>query len=198
MIRSRRTGRIHAFGVVETLFSILLVGGVLVAALNSVGAATSGRQRTDGHARGQLLAESLMTEILAQAYADKGSPSNLGPESGEAGANRNLFDDVDDYHNYTDATPKLRNGASIDGFSRWNRSVLVYRANPQNPNANSVSESGVKRIKVTVKYNGVPVAYLAAFKTSTDPVAGKTKGILVQELEMEPAPPPDLLEVQLD
>jgi hypothetical protein len=120
-----------------------------------------------------------MTEILGQAYRDKLNLSTLGPETGEAGANRNAFDDVDDYLTYTDSPPILRNGDPIQGFDNWSRTVSVLRANPQTPNTIPTSESGLKRIKVTVKHNGVPVAYLG-FKTSTDP-AGKTKAILVME-----------------
>jgi hypothetical protein len=51
MIRSRhRSGR-YAFSIVETVFSILLVGGVMVAALNSVEPPPPGDvSRRGGHA----------------------------------------------------------------------------------------------------------------------------------------------------
>lgn len=181
----RRTHR-PAFSIVETVFSVLLVGGVLVAAFNSAGAASVGRQHADRHARGQLLAESLMTEIFAQAYQDEDKLATLGLETGEGGANRTTFDDVDDYRNYTDSPPTLRDGTPIDGFSNWSRTVSVVRSTPSSPNTIPTSESGLKRIKVTVKCNGVLVATLVGLKTSTDPVAGKTKGILVEVLELVP------------
>ena len=163
------------FGFVETVFSVLLVGGVMVAALHSVGASITGRKFADGRARGQFLAESLMTEILAQAYQDEDKLGTLGPETGEADVHRKGFDDVDDYRNYTDSPPKVREGDAIAGFSNWSRTVSVLRADTTSLNAISTTETGLKRVKITIKYNGVPVAALVGFKTSTDPMAGGTR-----------------------
>ena len=175
MINGMRNSRCRAFGCVETIFSILLVGGVMVAALHSIGASVTGRKFSDGRARGQFLADSLMTEILAQAYQDEDNAGLLGLETGEADVHRNKFDDVDDYRGHTDSPPKHRDGNAINGFSNWSRIVTVNRADLQAPNTALISESGLKRIKITVKHNNVPVATLVAFKTSTDPAAGKAK-----------------------
>lgn len=177
---SRRTG----FGFVETVFSILLVGGVLVAALNSVGAATTGRNHAESRARGQLLAESLMAEILAQAYQDESMLGTMGLESGEADVNRMKFDDVDDYRNYTDSPPSLRDGTLIEGFSHWTRTVSVVRADATSLNSIAMTDSGLKRIRITVKCNKVTVASLVGFKTSTDPIAGRSRNLLIEVLDL--------------
>ncbi len=178
----RRTRQPHrpAFSIVETVFSMLLVSGVVVAALGSVGAATTGRKHTDGRGRGQLLAESLMTEILAQAYQDSDGLQTFGLESGEAATDRKYFDDVDDYRAYTDSPPRLHDGTEIPGLSGWSRVVSVQRSDPLSPNSIPTTESGLKRIKVTVKCNNMTVATLTGFKTNTDPVAGKSSGVLTK------------------
>ena len=48
----------------EIVLSILLVGGLLVAALNTVGSTVMTRQITSKRSRGHLLAQDLMSEIL--------------------------------------------------------------------------------------------------------------------------------------
>lgn len=173
----------QGFSMVETVLSVLLVSGVMVAALNSVGAATTGRQFADRRARGQLLAESLMTEIMATAYQDEDGLGTQGLESGESGADRSRYDDVDDYKNRTDAPPAERDGTKIDGFENWSRSVTVVLVDPANPANIAVTDGGVKRVRVVVKCNSVQVASLTAFKTSTDPIAGKSKNILIDVVE---------------
>jgi len=193
MIR-RPTNQVGAFSIVETVFSILLVSGVVVAALNSVGAATSSRHFVDGKARGQLLAESLMTEIMAQGYVDDSGAATLGPEMAEVDVDRNEFDDVDDYRNYIDSPPKNREGELISGFSNWSRTVSVVLADPVLPNNLAAEDAGVKKIKITVKCDGVPVATLVAFKTGTDPVAGKSKQTPINVANEGPVTPEEPLE----
>lgn len=178
-LHSKRRG----FSIVETVLSVILVSGVIVAALNSVGAAITGRQFADRRARGQLLAESLLTEIMATAYTDENNLGTQGLESGEAGTDRTNFDDVDDYKNQTDAPPTNRDGSALAEFGQWSRSVTVALVDPLNPGAISLTDEGVKRVRIIVKCNDVQVASLTAYKTRTDPVAGKSKGILIETVE---------------
>jgi hypothetical protein len=163
--------------------SVLLVSGVLVAALNSVGAASTSRQLADRRARGQLLAESLLTEVMATAYQDEDNLGTQGLETGEAGSDRTKYDDVDDYKARTDSPPVNQDGSAIAGFDNWSRTVTVMLVEPTNPGALALSDKGVKRIRVVVECNGAQVASLTGFKTRTDPVAGKTKGILIEVVE---------------
>jgi hypothetical protein len=178
MTSKRRKCFCLGFGFVETVFSILLVGGVMVAALNTVGASITGRKIAVGWGRGQLLAESLMTEILAQPYTDEDKLGTLGLETGETDVHRKRYDDVDDYRNFVDSPPKSRDGTSIPGLTDWSRTVSVVRAaDTTSLNTLSAAESGLKRIKITVKCGGTTVATLVAFKTSTDAVTGSSKQI---------------------
>jgi len=97
------------------------------------------------------------------------------------GTNRSAYDDVDDYRNLTDSPPKLKNGTAIVGFTGWTRTVSVVRVDKDVLNCGSgtfplcpVSESGVKKITVTVKHGNIVVATLVAIKTKASPAAGET------------------------
>ena len=63
------------FTLVEAAISIVLVSVMLVAALNTVGAAKLGQQKTAARGRAHLLAQELMSEIMRQDYAD---PQDIG------------------------------------------------------------------------------------------------------------------------
>lgn len=190
-----RNHKRRGLGMVEIVFSVVLVGTVMVAAMNAAGAAAAARSLADDRARGQLLAESLMTEILAQKYIDESQPTTMGPESGESQpSNRVAFDDVDDYRNYTDYPPKAEDGTPIAGFANWTRVVAVAFVEPSSPSSLAASDSGLKRITITVKHNGAAVATLVAFKPYTDPVAGTSKQILVQTIDVAPEQTP--MEIQ--
>ena len=165
----------RAFGMVESIFSIVLVGGVVVVALNTAGATFTSRRLAADRIRAQLLAGELMSEILAQDYEDPDSTVVFGPESGESTTSRAAFDDVDDYRNLVDTPPKFKSGLELSGFSDWSRTAAVVRVNTVNPNNIALSESGMKKITVAVKYHGTTIASIAALKSGAMPAAGKSK-----------------------
>src|SRR5206468_12187441 len=71
----------------------------------------------------------------------------LGAELGET---RVTFNDVDDYNGLSESPPQTANGTTIAGYTGWTRSVQVAWANPSNPSASSLIETGLKRITITV------------------------------------------------
>ena len=159
--------RLHdgrAFSLAETLVSILLVSGLLVVALNTVGAAMVGRQKISDTARGQLLAQDLMAEILPLLYEEPDDTPTFGRESSEAGTSRESYDDVDDYHNWTSTPPEYRDDTAIPGLSVWSRSVVVEYVDSNDLTTVVVSDQGVKRITVTVKRDDRVVASLVAVR----------------------------------
>ena len=82
--------------MVEAIVSILVVGVMLVAALNTVGAARLGEHKIAQRNRGLALAQDLMSEILQQAYADPEQPdSGIQTDSDENSSPRTDYDDVD-------------------------------------------------------------------------------------------------------
>ena len=154
-----------AFSLAETAISILLVGGLVVAALNTVGASVAGREFTRNRGRGDLLAHHLMSEILRQSYEEPVDTPTMGRESGESGGSRSSYDDVDDYDGWVSSPPEEKNGTALADLTGWERSVTVEFVDPNMLTTVSATETGVKRITVTVRHHGVDKASLTSIKT---------------------------------
>ncbi len=154
-----------AFSLAETAVSILLVGGVVVVALNTVGASVSGREFTRSRGRGDLLAHHLMSEILRQSYQEPDDTPTMGRETGEGGGVRSTYDDVDDYDGWAASPPEDKDGITLSDLAEWERSVAVQFVDPSSLSTVRATETGVKRITVTVRRDGVDKAALTAIKT---------------------------------
>lgn len=145
----------RGFSVIEVAMSSLLVGAVLVASMQVTGQALMVQRDRAHMATAAFLAEGMLSEILLLPYMEPGQTSDLiGRNSGELTNNRSTFDDVDDYHNYTETPPKSLENVVLPGFAGWQRSVVVQWVNPNNLNQTQGSESGVKRVTVQVRRNG--------------------------------------------
>jgi hypothetical protein len=151
---------------VETVLCIVVTGLMLAAALSAVAASRVGQYRITERQRGELLAQELMAEIVAQRYKESDEDANLGTDSGEAGGARATWDDVDDYRAWSASPPQEKDGADILDLNGWTRSSTVVWANPADMTQQAGSDTGVKRITVTVSHNGTPVATLTALRTS--------------------------------
>ncbi len=163
------TGRGAGFSLVEVMVATLVMSGLLVAAMTTVGAVTTGRIVAQQQAMGHQLAAELMTEILEQRYAEG---ETLGRDAGESGAgDRTRLDDVDDYAGLTDAPPTRRDGEAIPGAGEYSREVEVVWVARGSLSSQASAESGVKRITVTVRLNGRPVAELVALRSRAYPHA---------------------------
>ncbi len=166
----------RGFTLVEAAISIVLVSVLLVAALNTMGAAKLGQCNTLARGRAHLLAEDLMAEIMRQSYADPESvgfvdltdpsiiPSGLTTDPGESSSSRADFDDVDDYHGWTATPPEQKDGTTIPNLTGWTRGVGIERLDPATHLLAPASELGLKRITVGVAHDGVLVTKLVAFK----------------------------------
>lgn len=159
--------QLRAFTMVEATIGTVLVGVLMVAGLNTLSGARMAQQITADRARGQILAEQLMCEILQQAYEDTAAgPGSFGPNAGAlALGNRTLFRDVDDYAGFSETPPRNREGTALEGFNGWTRQVSVVWVSATNPGATSGTESGVKRITISVYRGGRQVASLSALRT---------------------------------
>ena len=154
------------FSIVEAAVSVLLVGGLLVAALTAVGASQAGRAIAAERAQGRLLAQGLMAEILAQPYG--GDTLGLEGDEGSAGT-RAGFDDADDYRGWQASPPQRPDGTPLEMGSDWDRRVEVVWVRPAAPEVIEASPTGAKRVTVTVRHRGRIVATLAAVRTSAWP-----------------------------
>jgi hypothetical protein len=155
--------------LIEVVMSTLLVGVVLVGAMNLLGAVVRGRSKAADLARGQQFAQQLMTEILNMAYGESGS---LGPDPTVLvliPEVRSQFDDVDDFNLYWESPLLTRTGGIIANSSGWRRSVDVAWVNPADPNTAVGSDQGVKRVTVTVQRSGQTVAQLACLRSDRYP-----------------------------
>jgi len=154
------------FTLVEAVLSTVIVSVMLVAALSTIGASRLIQQKVSLSSRGRLLAESLLAEIIQQAYQDPDETVAFGPESGEQTNNRSDFDDVDDYHGWSQSPPTNKDGSTIAEASGWKRTVTVSWVDPGAPAQTETSESGAKRITVTVSRSNVTYATLVAVRTN--------------------------------
>ena len=143
----RPTGRARGFSLVEAMVSAGIVGVMLVASVNLLSSAARTRVADGNRRTGGLLAQQLMSEILAQPYKDE-QPLNLlfGPELGEG--LRTDYDDVDDYKDFQEKPPRDHNGLPIAGYELWKRKVKVTWVLPDTL-SQSLLDTGLVRIEVT-------------------------------------------------
>ena len=160
--------RTPGFTLVEAVISIVLVGVLLVAAINTLGATAVSKRNIEHQALGYTLAADLMAEILSQAYEEPDDAPDFGRESGESGGSRIDWDDVDDYEGWSATPPETKDEAPLDGYDQWTRSVEVAFVNPTSLN-DLGGNTGVKRITVTASFKGVPAAELVAIRTQAWP-----------------------------
>jgi type II secretory pathway pseudopilin PulG len=150
--------------LVETVTAVVIVGVMLVAALATVGASGAGQLSAGQRGCGYLLAQAMMAEVLEQPYEDPNTPV-FGPEPGESTGTRAMFDDVDDYGNWSESPPESKDGTDIPDCSGFRRTVVVECVSPGNLMQVVASDSGIKRVTVRVYRNDVELACLMAIRT---------------------------------
>lgn len=113
--------------LIEIMVSLVLVSTVLLVSLT----ASANLMRNDAENRtasdAQWIVGWMLDEISAAEFRDREAPV-YGIESDEDAADRTTYDDVDDYHNFTQSPPTFRNGVAMDGFDGWTISVTVTPA----------------------------------------------------------------------
>ncbi|MBI2481758.1 MAG: hypothetical protein HYV60_24880 [Planctomycetia bacterium] len=153
--RRRRT----AYTLVEVSMSTLMIGVLLIGAMNSAGYATRGQIDNKERAQAKLLANAMLAEILELPYQEPTSTPAFGPESGEV---RATYDDVDDYKIFSDSPPVDKQGNALAGGSGLTRSVVVSYVEPNNLTATSSTDQGIKRIAVSVARSGKQLVSMTA------------------------------------
>jgi hypothetical protein len=138
----------------------------MVAALNALSASKRREAGTTNQVRGKQLAADLVNEILRQAYEEPAGTATFGPETGESIGNRTLFDDVDDYSNWTSTPPKDRSGTVITGFTGWTQSVTVAWADPATLATTTSTNTGLKKITVSISRSSTTVAQIVCYRSA--------------------------------
>lgn len=164
----RRMLRSRGMTLVEAVMAMLIVSVMLLAALNLVGASRMSENTLADQNVAQALAENLMAEILDQAYADPvDGVESFGRTSAENNTgNRSRFDDVDDYHTWSASPPQTKDGTELDDYAGWSREVVVEWVEPADLTTVASSNTGIKRITITVSRNDRVAATLTAYRTS--------------------------------
>ena len=144
--------RAHALTIVEVAVSVVVVAGLLVAALQTLAAVARARTVQASQCQAPALAKQLMAEIRQTRYADDLVPEGpLGPEAGEVdNKSRGGFDDVDDYANHVESSPRARDGTALPGAGSYVREVAVDLVAPDLPDQVIGVDMGLKRVTVTV------------------------------------------------
>lgn len=174
--------RVTALSLVECVISIVLVSGVLVVALNTVGGAALARTQTADRSIGYMLGAALMTEILETNYKEPDTAVLFGQEAGDVdalGGTRINWDDVDDYHNLSETPIERKGGRDYAHRAGWRRTVRVDFVSRVNVAQTTASDAGLKRITVTVMYQDVVTAQLTAIVSDTVQTITKTKKPLI-------------------
>jgi hypothetical protein len=141
----------RGLGLVEVVASTLIVGVMLVGALDTLGAVFRSQRLNAARLTGPGLAHELMGEILSLPYEDPENPGEgIGRESGESGGDRADFDDVDDYHGWSSDNAEDKQGVEHPDYAGWQRIVKVKWVRSGAVATNESSESGLKLINVIV------------------------------------------------
>lgn len=178
MMRTRRHRQLNkqpvGFTIIEATISVAIVGVMFISAINMAGTSKLSRYRRALNDRATMLAESLLTEVLALPYEDPDEATTaLGQNPSDAAVHaalvagdvdgntvrRDWCDDVDDLDGYTQSPPVNYDGSAMAGLDGWTRSVTVIWVDPANLNTESSTETGVKAVNVTVSFgNQIEVA----------------------------------------
>jgi len=165
-IRNSNSRRQAGFTLIEAALSTAVVAIMFVTALNTVGAARMAQQRAALIGEGRMFAESLMAEICLQAYQEPGTTWVFGRETGESDTVRTAYDDVDDYHGWTETTLTAKDGSPLPNAVGWSRTVTVEWVDPTLPKQVKATESGAKRITVVAAFRGVPRATVVGVRAN--------------------------------
>ncbi len=152
------------FTLVESIISVLLVGAVLVAAMNTVGASQTGQYTSLERFGGNLLADSMIAEIVNQDYEEPDDIPVFGREAGEIATQRDQWDDVDDYNGWSASPVQRRDGTEITS-SEWSRRVTVDWVAPGDLSQIASGETGAKKITVTINHRDRVIATRTAVRT---------------------------------
>lgn len=161
-----RGGR--GFSLVECAVSVVLVSVLMLASLNTLGGAAMRRRDAADRARAQLLSEGLMSEIMTRAYREPGGGGIFGPEADEVAGGRAAFDDVDDYHGYSENPPRTVTGKPMVGYGAWTRRVEVRWVSPGALLGSSGTETHLKVVTVVVEKDGVEKSRVVGLKANLD------------------------------
>jgi hypothetical protein len=154
----------RGFTLVEATMSTLIVSILIVCAVRVAGANGVAQYKTAERGTARFLADGLLNDISCLPYEDPNVTPLFGLESGETSASKANYDDIDDFDGWSESPPQYRDGSQIPNETSWRRTVKVERVSPSDLSVQS-TETGAKRITVTVLHNNVTVISRAVIRT---------------------------------
>lgn len=151
--------------LVEVIVSMLLLTAVLGGALSAVTLSARGQNSTSDALTARMLAADLLEVICDFPYDDPADNTEFDVGGDEVDADKTTFDDLDDFHGWTETPPSRMNGTAIPGASAWTRTVTVEWVDPLSPSTTSGSESGAKLVTITVERAGATYASMSRVRT---------------------------------
>lgn len=158
-----RSSRRRGLTLIDATISIVIVGVLVVSALQATGAVARSRVIQQDRAQAMALARTLMSEVTQESYVDPDGGLVLSPEVGET---RTTYDDVDDYNGLNQSPPRDRNNAILSDFSSWRWQAAVSYMDASLLNVVLGSDTGIKRITVTVTSPTGKLTTLQAIRSS--------------------------------
>lgn len=154
--------------LIEVALSTAIIAGLLVSAIYTVTAVKSGGVWMGEFERGRVLAQELLAEIQELPYTDPSQvAAPLGVDADDpVSGHRSSFDDIDDFTGLIEAPPRTRGGLLLSKHSGWKRCVQVEWVDASDLETAVGSESGVKRIRVTVSRGARPIVTLTTVRTA--------------------------------
>lgn len=165
--------------LLEVTISTLLIGMLIVACLRVTGGALRTWYGVRTQYDRQMLASQLMDEILQTSYEDPDGSPDFGVEVDEEGPlNRSLFDDIDDYDDWAESKPHLKDGTVLSGYTGWRRSVNVVLLKSNDYQTTIIyhnQDEGLRKITVTVTDPHGNITNVTAFRT-TEGASQRSRG----------------------
>lgn len=154
------------FTLIESMMASVVVAIALIGVSGMLASSSDQSQVTKEISNAILLAQQLMEEIAGKPLLETDGSHSLGPEASET--SRILFDNVDDYHNYSDYSSAVKdsngNWFALGDGQQYARKVTVeYRSTPTTANANG----DFALVTVTVTAPGGQKAILCRLMSKT-------------------------------
>ncbi|MFK7789184.1 MAG: hypothetical protein AB8C95_06810 [Phycisphaeraceae bacterium] len=159
------TKQCRGISLVETVLSMLILGGAFVALLNTVSVSRASQLVAGDRQHARLLTTDLISEILGQVQYTEAGLFGLEVDEILGGNNRSGFDDVDDYEGWSATPPINADGSAIEGTDGLTRTASVSWVDPDSPDTVTGSDQGLLRIEVTVKRGEKVLAQAIAFRS---------------------------------
>ena len=170
MIKIRNGKRLigaKGLSYVETVLAAAIMSGLLLAGLVLMGNLGRSRQSSTDAEAASWLVINMLEELENQSYSDPDDQeADIGAD--EDDETRQLFDDIDDYDDWSACPPEYQDGSTYSQYSHLTRSVAVGYVSSANLATPTGSNEGFKEVTITVSRNGTNIEQRKFVFANTD------------------------------